>query len=1001
MKSGKMTTLRRVRLASVVLASALSLPMISMLGIAKTAKVRAAEKNEQNTQLGVTQIAEPVVPTDFTDPWKGSYVYYGKYDGEPIMFRVLDTDATDFGAESLFLDSDKILFDAKYNNVYKLTVWDESDLHYALNGSSFLTKEGVFTDAERDAILSSTVETTPLEGLDPTPMSIFKNYMGLKGDKIFLLDARDLMTEKYGYEKVYNGGNSLVSSNGRVKRSLTGGKLNYWLRTACYSASSTLVREVGSFGATNNTNIPIGVAPAMNITRGSILFSSLISGNAGEVGAAYKLTIKDSGLKVTVPSDKKVVLDINKITIPYEISGARAGEATQLSVLVTDKKYTEKDAKILLYGQVNEEGALAKKGEVSVTLPDTVAGTCGDDYFVYLIAEDVNGEYETDYASEPCEISVDKRSIYIDLREQTAKISNLEATSIFLAVLTEVVTSRSEHKVEPGFGEGVFLYIDLDKDGNEDFMWSLDYSTMVKRLPTTNIRGTYSIGEEDLKKLQLDSFDFEFARTLIPDVSVDVKAPALGEKPDYSSVLPNDVHYYTVANTVDPDLMKDGVEWIDVTANTPLNVTANEKFKANHQYSVNILVSAENEYKFSSSTKFTINGKNPSKVTVLEDRLALVEYEFAKLVPTNTPTPTPKPATPTPTTKPATPTPTAKPATPTPKPGTPGQPTPTTAPGNPGKPGDPTVTPKPGTPGQPGQPTPTTAPGNPGKPGDPTVTPKPGQPGQPGQPTPTTVPGKPAPTEAPSKEPTFKDFVERLYVIALNRASEPEGKAFWVSKVENGEYNGADCARFFLLEAPEFMNRGLGDEDFVEILYRTFFDRASDAAGKKGWVDAIKSGKMTRALVVENFIESTEWCNICATYGVRSGAKWHKAEFASKNAINFATRLYTCCLGRAAEDAGLKYWSLALTNLEQTGCSAAKEFFKSAEFVNLKLKDDEYVKRLYKTFMDREPEASEVAYWVGEINAGRQTRDSVLSFFGQSEEFTKICKKYGIERGEI
>ena len=984
MKSGKMTS-RWGRLTSVVLASALSLPMISFLGGVKTAKVLAVVKDESNTQLGVTQIVEPVKPKEFTDPWQGSYVYYGKYDGEPIMFRVLDTDATDFGAESLFLDSDKILFEAKYNNVYKLSAWNESDLHYSLNGSGFLTKDGVFTDAEREAILASTVETTPYEGLDPTPMSIFKNYIGLQGDKIFLLDARDLMTEEFGYEKVYNGGNSLVSSNGRVKRSLTGGKLGYWLRTACYSASSTLVRDVGSFGATNNTNIPLGVAPAMNISKSSILFSSLVSGNAGKVGAAYKLTIKDSGLKVTVPSDKEVVLNNNVMTIPYAISGDRAAEATQLSVLVTDKLYSEKDAQVLYYGKVNGEGALSKKGEVSVTLPDTVAGTCGDAYFVYLIAEDVNGENETDYASEPCEISVDKRSIYIDLREQTAKISNLEATSIFLAVLTEVVTYRSEHKVEPGFGEGVFLYIDLDKDGNEDFMWSLDYSTMVKRLPTTNIRGTYSIGEEDLKKLQLDSFDFEFPRILIPEVSVDVKAPALGEKPDYSSVLPNDVHYYTVANTRDPELMKDGVEWIDVTANTSLNVNSNEAFKANHQYSVRILVSAENGYEFGASTKYKVNGKNPSKVTA-EGTVVLLEYEFAKLVPTNTPTPTAKPATPTPTSKPATPTPTAKPATPTPKgdqPGKPGQPTPTTAPGNPTvspKPGDPTVTPKPG---------------------KPTVTPKPGKPGDP---TPTTAPGKPGeptPTSKPAKDPTFKDFVERLYVVALNRASEPAGKAFWVEKVENGEYNGADCARFFLLEAPEFMNRGLGDEEFVEILYKTFFDRASDAAGKKGWVDSIKSGKMTRALVVENFIESTEWCNICATYGVRSGAKWHKAEFASKNAINFATRLYTCCLGREAEEAGLKYWSLALTNIDQTGCSAAKEFFKSQEFINLKLKDDEYVKRLYTTFMDRTPEASEVAYWVGEIKAGRQTRDSILAFFGQSEEFTKICKKYGIERGTI
>ena len=133
----------------------------------------------------------------------------------------------------------------------------------------------------------------------------------------------------------------------------------------------------------------------------------------------------------------------------------------------------------------------------------------------------------------------------------------------------------------------------------------------------------------------------------------------------------------------------------------------------------------------------------------------------------------------------------------------------------------------------------------------------------------------------------------------------------------------------------------MSDEDFVETLYKTFFDRASEAEGKAFWVDQLKKGTMTRDQVIMGFIDSKEWCNVCADYGVKSGAPTAKAERASKNAINFATRLYTCCLGRTAEDGGLKYWSLALTNLEQTGCSAAKEFFTSTEFVNLKLKDDE------------------------------------------------------------
>ena len=198
----------------------------------------------------------------------------------------------------------------------------------------------------------------------------------------------------------------------------------------------------------------------------------------------------------------------------------------------------------------------------------------------------------------------------------------------------------------------------------------------------------------------------------------------------------------------------------------------------------------------------------------------------------------------------------------------------------------------------------------------------------------------------------------------------------------------------------EFANRKLSVEDFVETLYKTFFGRESEASGKSYWVGVLKNGG-DRTAVIKGFIDSKEWCYLCAEYGVRSGAPTAKAEKASKNAIAFATRLYTCCLGREAEEKGLQYWALALTNLEQTGCSAAKEFFTGAEFTGLKLKDDEFVKRLYTTFMDREPQAGEVSYWTGEIAKGNQTRASVLAFFGQSEEFTNVCAKYGIERGTI
>ena len=90
----------------------------------------------------------------------------------------------------------------------------------------------------------------------------------------------------------------------------------------------------------------------------------------------------------------------------------------------------------------------------------------------------------------------------------------------------------------------------------------------------------------------------------------------------------------------------------------------------------------------------------------------------------------------------------------------------------------------------------------------------------------------------------------------MNREAEKAGKDFWVNEIISGNRTGGDCAHFFLIEAPEFLNRGLSDDDFVETLYKTFFDRDSEAAGKSFWVGELKSKRMSRQDVIGGFIDS-------------------------------------------------------------------------------------------------------------------------------------------------
>ena len=222
---------------------------------------------------------------------------------------------------------------------------------------------------------------------------------------------------------------------------------------------------------------------------------------------------------------------------------------------------------------------------------------------------------------------------------------------------------------------------------------------------------------------------------------------------------------------------------------------------------------------------------------------------------------------------------------------------------------------------------------------------------------------------------------------------------YWVDQVKKSGMTGGDLAKNFLF-SDEFISKNVSNEDFVETLYKTFFDRESEADGKAYWVGQLKSGAMDKKTVIEGFINSDEWATLCTTYGIPSGGTGKSSVTIEPNEqiVAFATRLYTTCLGREPEADGLKYWSEELANFRVSGTNAALGFFFSDEFVGKNFSNEEYVKRLYLTFMDREYEQEGFDYWVGQLNSGAATRVDVFNGFSVSPEFGNICASYGIIR---
>ena len=111
-------------------------------------------------------------------------------------------------------------------------------------------------------------------------------------------------------------------------------------------------------------------------------------------------------------------------------------------------------------------------------------------------------------------------------------------------------------------------------------------------------------------------------------------------------------------------------------------------------------------------------------------------------------------------------------------------------------------------------------------------------------------------------------FVERFYVVVLGRASDPTGLDGWFSALKAGTLSGGDVAEAFFLST-EYRNHNTSDEEFVETLYRAFFNRDSDAGGKRGWLAALQNG-YSRADVINGFSGSAEFAALATSYGIKA-----------------------------------------------------------------------------------------------------------------------------------
>lgn len=241
----------------------------------------------------------------------------------------------------------------------------------------------------------------------------------------------------------------------------------------------------------------------------------------------------------------------------------------------------------------------------------------------------------------------------------------------------------------------------------------------------------------------------------------------------------------------------------------------------------------------------------------------------------------------------------------------------------------------------------------------------------------------------------LESYVDRLYQLCLNRKPDPAGQADWIDRLYRGRATGAQAAFGFFF-SDEFKLWNTTDEEFVELLYNVMMGRAFDAVGKADWVYKLHNG-VGREGVFRGFAQSREFEMICASYGIEQGTvSVSEARDKNPGLTTFIARLYTRALGRTYETAGLNDWCGRILAGSWTVYDVStKGFFHSAEFYNRNLSDEQYVKVLYRTFLDREYDRAGYDYWMNRLAAGA-SRDEVLAGFSNSREFAELMKSYGL-----
>lgn len=468
-------------------------------GVEKTLYVQAAGNQPSVMSLNGFEVTKKGKPADVEvktinlnaavlrpdDTWSsgGNQVYFGTYSNSPVKYRVLSSPTT-----TQSTTNDSLLLDC--NTIFETKTFDEA------MSDSFYKDGTMFSDMERKAIKTTT--------LNDCKYSYTMNGVGL-------LDCTDNKDSKHVFCLSIAEADTLYTNDEARKK--TPDTQIWRLRSYCEWRKETYIGGVnwdGDVSPYKTDKETIGVSPALNVSLSSVLLASVSELNAkssdlaavdNSTATVWKLTLLDNNKTVSVTQGQNVKRQGTTITVPYTYTGS---DVSQISIMITDMAYEASDAQVLYYGKLQDVTTGSTTGTGTFTLPDDLASkTCGTDYYAYIIAEDINGETTTDYASAPAQINIPDAPASItkvDITGITAPVAGQPLDTVADCTSTGVkgiTLSWDPNDVTAKYGTSYTVRVNLEAADGYEFAHAKDISATVNGVKANSVDvlggGTYRV----------------------------------------------------------------------------------------------------------------------------------------------------------------------------------------------------------------------------------------------------------------------------------------------------------------------------------------------------------------------------------------------------------------------------------------------------------------------------------------------------------------------------